>query len=75
MTLLDQFDGDIPEDIETDTEPIQCLHCGETNLTASPTESDGNTRWSEVACDDCGTTWQEVYSITLITNIEIGEIK
>ena len=74
MALLDQFDGDVPDTIETDTEPIRCIHCGEDEDVAwGRLDAEANNVWRENECNVCGTYWQEVYTIQCLTRITIGE--
>lgn len=72
MALLDQFDGDVPVFIMTDTEPMRCINCDEEEWAYNKLETDGTSTWREIGCEACGTTWNEVLDIRSITNIEIG---
>jgi len=71
MALLDQFDGDIPNRIDTDTEPMTCIHCGEENWAYNNLNRDGGDPWRELKCASCGTTWDEVLTISYIANIVV----
>ena len=74
MALLDQFDGDVPEVIETDTETNRCIHCGEENdVDWGHLDSDGWGVWRDISCDVCGTEWCEVYKMSSIINIKVGD--
>ena len=73
MALLDQFDGDVPHQIPTDTEPVRCIHCDGENLDLSQLDRELHNIWDEVECRECGTTWTETYTIKTIQDICIPE--
>jgi hypothetical protein len=73
MNRLATFDGTIPKEIPVDTEPLRCIQCGEDSFTGSPLDSSYNSVWRDMECDNCGTAWTEVYTISHLENITIGD--
>lgn len=74
MALLDQFDGDVPDEIRTDSEPLRCIHCGEEeDVDWGALDSNGASVWREPSCNTCGSSWQEVYLMHHINRIELGD--
>ena len=41
-----------------------CPFCESTNITSGPIQADGSVAWAEVECEDCGSVWQDVWTLT-----------
>lgn len=48
----------------------KCPHCGSLEITVSTTEVDGMSAWQEVSCDDCHSTWQDIYNLAGYDNLK-----
>jgi len=44
-----------------------CPVCGSSRIGLTSIEADGPDAWTNVECDDCMSTWQEVFRISHIT--------
>ena len=44
-----------------------CPFCESSGLNSGPIQADGPVAWAEVECEDCGASWQDVWSLTDIT--------
>lgn len=41
-----------------------CPYCDSKEITATSSDFDDDYCWRNVACDDCGETWQDIYTLT-----------
>ena len=71
MALLDQFDGDVPEFIHTETEPMRCINCDEDERISwgNPDAYHGYIQ-RDNECLECGTSWKDQYTMALIGDIK-----
>lgn len=52
----------------------RCPSCGQRNITPGEIQSDGLNAWCEVCCNDCQSSWQDVYKLTGFTHFEQGPV-
>lgn len=41
----------------------KCPHCRSENITAGDRQFEGREAWLNVACDDCGERWVEIFKL------------
>lgn len=56
-------------------DPEACPVCGSYNLEAKESFFGTWDMYRAVECHDCQTTWEELFTLTGITNIEPGNVK
>jgi hypothetical protein len=50
-----------------------CPHCQSNDIEAEHFEVDSGHAWQPVSCNNCGSTWNDVYVLTGFTDFEKGE--
>lgn len=50
--------------------PEKCPYCGSTVISADPMEVDEKHAWREVECSNCQETWNDVYTLTDVEDVE-----
>ena len=50
-----------------------CPLCHSTDLTGDRFEANSDEVWQHVECNKCGATWDEVYKLTSIDNLQRGK--
>ena len=50
-----------------------CPNCQSESIVAGPAEVDGKMAYTEVECEECHATWQEVFTLTGIDNLNVPE--
>jgi formate dehydrogenase maturation protein FdhE len=50
-----------------------CPNCDSQEISASVVEFDDTTAWREVVCDECGSTWADVYQLQGYEDLEKGD--
>ncbi len=53
----------------------QCPVCRGHNLSTKSFDGDAGFVWQNVSCDDCGSTWKDVYTLSSMTDLKIGKKK
>ena len=48
----------------------QCPYCHSDNITGSAVEVDADSAWQEVSCTDCERSWQDIYKLVDVEEIE-----
>ena len=48
-----------------------CPNCQSESIVAGPVEVDGRSAHTEVECEECHATWQEVFTLTGIDNLNV----
>ena len=52
---------------------VSCPVCGSTEVTGGFVEVLDNAAWQSVDCDDCGSSWEDVYTLTGRENVRRGD--
>jgi len=48
-----------------------CPYCGSNNICGQHMEVDSTGAWQEIHCDDCNKTWNDVYKMTDIEEVQL----
>jgi len=51
----------------------KCMFCHDDDITGGPVEIDGDCAWQPVTCSNCGATWNDLYSLSGVNNVEKGD--
>jgi hypothetical protein len=54
---------------------VRCLICGGDSTISSYADTDRNYCTFDVECEECGSTWQDVYILQDAKNITVGKEK
>ena len=46
-----------------------CPFCGGKDIEGGNTEADGTSVWIEILCENCGSRWHDIYTLTDIEEI------
>ncbi len=49
----------------------RCPVCKSADISAGQIEVDGPSAWSDVKCEQCGSQWQDVYTLTDIEPVRL----
>lgn len=52
---------------------VSCPVCGSVEVTGGFVEVLDDTAWQSVSCDDCGSSWDDVYVLTRRENVRRGD--
>ena len=50
---------------------LNCPNCGSIIIIAEPVEVDGVSVWIPLHCKDCGATWNDVYTFTGYSELDV----
>ncbi len=52
---------------------ICCPACGSTAVAGGHIVAEYTSAWAEVECENCGSTWRDVYTMTGYEELKVGE--
>jgi len=50
-----------------------CPHCNSTDIEGGSFETDDFGAWRKVECNECGSTWEDIYNLVKFDNFEEGD--
>jgi hypothetical protein len=59
--------------IKGEYDPCRCPHCNSENITAHDCDFDNDWAANYIICEDCHTSWSEVFTFAGISDLEIDE--
>ena len=66
-----------PKDVEKyiENRGASCLYCGSHSLTGGPFTAEGGEAWQVIFCEECGSEWQDVYTLVQVVDMEGNDLK
>ena len=49
-----------------------CLSCGSDEIEGDSVNIDSNTAAQEISCNECGSTWKDIYELSSVVDVEIN---
>lgn len=49
---------------------LKCPHCRSEQIEGGPTMVEGNEAWQKMGCNECQKSWQDIYTLSDIEDID-----